>query len=79
MPVRPVDVGTEVHPLWCVYNSGSGSLVPGSTVTSGALTAGQWNYVPLPAPLPLAIDATYVAATGFSDSFPDTNNQFGSR
>ena len=64
--------------LWCVYNSGSGSLVAGSTVTSGALTAGQWNYVPLPAPLPLAIDATYVAATGFSDSFPDTNNQFGS-
>ena len=64
--------------LWCLYDAGSGSLVPNSTVTSGTLTAGQWNYVPLPAPLPLAIGATYVAATGFTGSFPDTNNQFGS-
>ena len=64
--------------LWCLYDAGSGSLVANSTVTSGTLTAGQWNYVPLPAPLPLAIGATYVAATGFTGSFPDTNNQFGS-
>ena len=34
--------------------------------------------MPLAAPLPLAIGATYVAATGFSNGFPDTNNQFGS-
>ena len=64
--------------LWCLYGSGSGSLVANSTVTSGTLTAGQWNYVPLAAPLPLAKGATYVAATGFSNSFPITNNQFGS-
>jgi Domain of unknown function (DUF4082) len=64
--------------LWCLYGSASGSLVANSTVTSGALTAGQWNYVPLPAPVPLALGATYVAATGFSGSFPDTGNQFGS-
>ena len=64
--------------LWCLYDAGGGSLVANSTVTSGALTAGQWNYVPLAAPLPLAMGATYVAATGFAGSFPDTNNQFGS-
>ena len=64
--------------LWCLYNSNSGSLVANSTVTSGALTAGQWNYVKLGTPLPLALGATYVAATGFSGSFPDTNSQFGS-
>jgi hypothetical protein len=64
--------------LWCLYNSASGTLVPNSTVTSGTLTAGQWNFVPLAVPIPLAINATYVAATGFSNSFPDTNNQFGS-
>ncbi len=64
--------------LWCLYGSTGGSLVANSTVTSGTLTAGQWNYVPLTAPLPLAFGATYVAATGFSNSFPDTNNQFGS-
>jgi hypothetical protein len=63
--------------LWCVDGISSGSLVAGSTVTSGALTAGQWNFVPLATPLPLAIGATYVAATGFSGSFPDTNSQFG--
>ena len=64
--------------LWGLYDAGGGSLVPNSTVTSGALTAGQWNYVPLSAPLQLAAGATYVAATGFSGSFPDTENQFGS-
>jgi hypothetical protein len=64
--------------LWCMYNGpDSGSLVPGSTVTSGTLTAGQWNYVQLPTPIPLAIEATYVAATGFTGSFPDTNSQWG--
>jgi Domain of unknown function (DUF4082) len=65
--------------LWCVYGPGySGSLVAAATFTSGALTAGQWNFVKLPAPVPLAVGATYVAATGFNGSFPDTNNQFGS-
>jgi Domain of unknown function (DUF4082) len=64
--------------LWQIYNSQQGTVVPGSTVTSAALTAGQWNFVPLAAKLPLAIGATYVAATGFSNGFPDTNDQFGS-
>jgi len=64
--------------LWCLYGSGGGSLVANCTVTSGTLTAGQWNYVPLGAPLPLAMGATYVAATGFTGNFPDTSNQFGS-
>jgi len=64
--------------LWQTGNGQSGTLVSGSTVTSGTLTAGQWNYVPLTAPLPLSVGATYVAATGFSGGFPDTNSQFGS-
>ena len=64
--------------LWQTHNGQQGSVVPGSVVTSGALTAGQWNFVPLSTKLPLAIGATYVASTGFSNGFPDTNNQFGS-
>ena len=64
--------------LWQTYNGQQGSVVAGSVVTSGALTAGQWNFVPLATKLPLAIGATYVAATGFSGGFPDTNSQFGS-
>jgi hypothetical protein len=70
--------------LWQLYGAGEGNLVPGSVVTSGTLTAGQWNYIPLPAPFQLSIGnvpgvgaAVYQAATGFSGSFPDTNNQFG--
>jgi hypothetical protein len=64
--------------LWAVYNGGiGGALVPGSTVTSGTLAAGQWNYVPLPAPIPLAMAACYNACTGFTGSFPDTNGQYG--
>ena len=64
--------------LWQTYDGHNGTVIPGSVVTSGALTAGQWNFVSLPTPLPLGIGATYVATTGFSGPFPDTNNQFGS-
>jgi hypothetical protein len=65
--------------LWAIYNGGLGAaLVPGSTATSGTLAAGQWNYVPLNNPIPLAIGACYNACTGFTGSFPDTNGQYGS-
>ena len=67
----------QAFALWCPSGTGAGSLIARGTVTSGALTPGQWNYVPLSAPVPLAIGATYVAATGFTGSFPDTTGQFG--
>jgi len=73
--------------LWsAVTNTPTGSLIPGSVVTSGALTAGQWNYIPLATPIPLApgLDPTtstngsaYVAAIGCNGSFPDTNGFWG--
>jgi hypothetical protein len=63
--------------LWALYNSGIGALVPAATVTSGPLTAGQWNFVPLAAPVPLAAGACYNVCTGFTGGFPDTNGQFG--
>jgi hypothetical protein len=79
--------------LWCTgYITGvSPVLVPGSVVTSGALTAGQWNYIPLATPVALSLGgssgmspavtgpspATYVAAVGCNGSFPDTNNYWG--
>jgi hypothetical protein len=68
----------QTFALWAAYNDGTGALVPGTTVTSGPLTAGQWNYVALSAPVPLAVGACYNAATGFSGSFPITNGQYGS-
>jgi hypothetical protein len=63
--------------LWQVTNVGSGVLIASATVTSNALTPGQWNYVPLGAPIPLSIGACYNACTGFSGSFPDTPHSFG--
>lgn len=71
--------------LWQLYGGAQGNVIPGSVVTSGTLTAGQWNFVPLPTPLQLSIGnvagsgaAVYEAATGFSGDFPDTSSQFGS-
>ena len=70
--------------LWQVYGPGEGNLIPGSVVTSGTLTAGQWNFIPLPAPIPLSVGnvtgsgaAVYQAATGFVGSFPISTGQFG--
>jgi len=68
----------QTFALWQPYTNATGTLIQGATVTSAALTAGQWNYVPLPNPIPLAINVGYVAATGFTGGFPDTNSQFGS-
>jgi hypothetical protein len=68
----------QTFALWNVFNdNGAGNLIPGATATSGTLTAGQWNFVPLKNPIPLAVGACYNACTGFSGSFPDTTNQFG--
>jgi hypothetical protein len=64
--------------LWAVYAGGTGSVIPAATVKSDTLTAGQWNYVPLAAPIPLSMGACYNACTGFTGSFPATDNQFGS-
>lgn len=43
--------------LWQVPQSSAAGpqLVPGSVVTSGTLTAGQWNYVPLATPIRLSL------------------------
>lgn len=73
--------------LWSMTAPGVGVLIPGSVVTSGTLTAGQWNYIPLSVPLQLApgydpannpAGSSYVAAIGVNGSFPDTGSFWGS-
>lgn len=67
--------------LWSYQlSSTSGKLVPGTTVTSGTLTAGAWNWVPLAKPVQLAIWGVYVAQVGVpaNAGYPDTAAQFGS-
>jgi hypothetical protein len=67
----------QLFALWAVYNGGTGALVESSSITSGTLVPGQWNYVPLSTPIPLAPGVCYNACTGFNGNFPDTQSQFG--
>ena len=55
-----------------------GVLVEASIVQSGDLVAGQWNFVPLAAPIPLTQHVSYRAATASPRYAPTTNGQFGS-
>ena len=77
------DTGPAKCALWQLTSStgsGAGMVVPGSTVTSGTLTAGQFNFITLSTPLLLTNDGTYyIAALGFATTigFPDTQHQFG--
>lgn len=76
--------------LWQVYLGGTATLIEAATVTSGNLIPGQWNHIPLSAPIMLSVGgganfsradgggtAAYVACTGFTGGFPDTDGQYG--
>jgi hypothetical protein len=52
--------------LWLIDYSGNPHLVPNSVVTSGTLTAGQWNWIPLPTPIALSL--------GGSPDYPSTSS-----
>src|SRR5215469_12401583 len=45
----------QTFALWQVYQGGSASIISAATVTSGTLTPGQWNYVPLLNPVMLSV------------------------
>jgi hypothetical protein len=74
------DVTPQTFALWAVTAAAAGTLIPGSAALSGTLLAGQWNYVPLGTPVPLAPATYYVAQRGWTvtggGGFPDTNSQF---
>lgn len=80
----------QTFALWQVYGQASASIVSAATVTSGPLSAGQWNFIPLDNPIMLSVGggstlshadaggtAYYIACTAFTGGFPDTNGQFG--
>lgn len=72
------DTTARKFALWNVYASSTQQVVTGSVVTSGTMTAGAFNYVPLPAPIQLAPGTQYVAACGWTVAagIPVTSNQF---
>ena len=61
--------------LWAIKGAGVGTLVSAATVNSGTLTRGQWNFVPLTTPIPLAVGTAYCACTGWVavNGFPDSD------
>jgi hypothetical protein len=68
--------------LWQAYpvdGNLQGRLIGATTVEDKKLRAGRWNYIALHKPVPLAISATYVAATGLKGSFPISKNAFGKK
>ena len=81
------DTAPQKFALWNLKSTAgaTGVLIPGTTVTSGTLTQGAWNFVPLAAPIPLSIGAAatqgglFCATTAWTAvaGFPDTNHQFG--
>lgn len=80
VPSTISQTGAQKFALWQVDGSAAGTLVANSTVTSGTLTAGAWNFVALSTPLLLPPGIIYTAATGFvsTTGFPDSQNRFGS-
>jgi hypothetical protein len=83
VPLLVSQTTAQEFALWqLATDSGTptGALVAGSAVTSGTLTAGAFNFVPLAVPLLLAANIPYVAVTGYVSTagFPLTQNQFGS-
>jgi Domain of unknown function (DUF4082) len=77
------DTGAQKFATWQLTNTGGGVsqvLVPAATVTSGTLTAGQWNLVPLAAPIGLSAGVPYTITTAWTavHGFPDVASQFGS-
>jgi hypothetical protein len=55
----------------------TGEIVPGTTVTSGELVPGQWNFIPLPQAVPLSIATFYQLETGVIGGVPSTQNRWG--
>ena len=80
VPATVSDTAAIECALWQITGSEIGTFVSGGTVTSGTLTAGQWNWVPLATPVMLAAGMVYeaVMATTLSHGFPVTVSQFGS-
>ena len=71
----------QTFTLWMPYQGAhyvnTGKIVPGTTVTSGELVRGRWNFVKLRHAVPLSIATSYQLATGAVGGVPLTQNMWG--
>lgn len=65
------------YALWLRTGSATGVNIPAGTVTGGLLTVGAWNFVPVPAPIPLNNGSTYYAVNETTFGFPFQQNFWG--
>jgi hypothetical protein len=70
----------QTFTLWLPYQGAhyvnTGQIVPGTTVTSGELVPGRWNFVPLRHAVPLSIATSYQLETGAIGGVPITENRW---
>lgn len=71
----------QTFTLYILYQGANyvntGEIIPGTTVTSGDLVPGQWNFIPLPQAVPLSIATLYQLETAASGGVPITENNWG--
>ena len=71
----------QTFTVWLPYRGANyvhtGEIVPGTTVTSGELLRGRWNFVPLPHAVSLSIATLYQLETGAIGGVPLTANMWG--
>jgi hypothetical protein len=70
--------GPQKFCLWQDTSGAAGLVIPAATVTSSTTFVPGWNYVPLPAPVPLSKDGAYRGVTAPNAPFPFTTGQYGS-
>ena len=79
------DTGQSTAPqtftVWLPYQGANyvdtGEIVPGTTVTSGRLVPGRWNFVPLRHAVSLSIATQYQLETGTVGGVPVTQHMWG--
>jgi hypothetical protein len=81
--VSPQEQSTapQTFTVWNLNPNGNypanGAVVPGTTVTSGELVAGQWNFIPLPQAVQLSLANLYQVQTATLGGAPVTANVWG--
>jgi hypothetical protein len=70
----------QTFTVWMPYvganYSRAGVIIPGTTVTSGELVRGQWNFIRLPHAVPLSIATSYQMETAAVGAVPLSTNMW---
>lgn len=71
------DLTAPSFALWRATTIVNGVLIPAGTVAGNTMVAGQWNFTPVPVPVPLSAGTAYKAQVGLQNSFPFDSGWYG--